>query len=123
MEVNVDMLEQMDLLDISDQETLDVFFSASGDDGPLTSPLQAFIHTETDDGLQNDVSLRIPDPCEIKSRILSTSSNSTCDSQASDDGSNTPVIQSDDEDEHEDHFPAEASTINGVSTKETSLGF
>lgn len=39
MEVNVDMLEQMDLMDISDQETLDVFFSASGEEGALTSPL------------------------------------------------------------------------------------
>jgi len=33
------MLEQMDLMDISDQETLDVFFSASGEEGALTSPL------------------------------------------------------------------------------------
>jgi len=49
------------------------------------------------------VSLRISDPCEIKTRMLSTSSNSTCDSQASnEDGSNTPVVQSDDEDVHED---------------------
>lgn len=39
MEVNVDMLEQMDLMDISDQEALDVFFSASGEEGSLTSPL------------------------------------------------------------------------------------
>lgn len=37
--------------------------------------------------------------------MLSTSSNSTCDSQASnEDGSNTPVIQSDDEDVHEDRL-------------------
>uniref|UniRef100_A0A671NV97 Dysbindin-like n=1 Tax=Sinocyclocheilus anshuiensis TaxID=1608454 RepID=A0A671NV97_9TELE len=36
MEVNVDMLEQMDLMDISDQEALDVFFSASGEEGSLT---------------------------------------------------------------------------------------
>lgn len=39
MEVNVDMLEQMDLMDISDQEALDVFFSASGEEGSLTPPL------------------------------------------------------------------------------------
>ncbi|RXN35389.1 cadherin 26 [Labeo rohita] len=105
MEVNVDMLEQMDLMDISDQEALDVFFSASGEEGSLTSPLPALGHADTEeDGLRrNDLSLRISDPCEIKSRILSTSSNSTCDSQASnEDGSNTPVVQSDDEDVHED---------------------
>ncbi|XP_067287179.1 dysbindin [Pseudorasbora parva] len=104
MEVNVDMLEQMDLMDISDQETLDVFFSASGEEGALTSPLPALGHTDIEeDGLRrNDVSLRISDPCEIKTRMLSTSSNSSCDSQASnEDGANTPVVQSDDEDVHE----------------------
>ncbi|XP_076023261.1 dysbindin-like isoform X3 [Genypterus blacodes] len=41
MEVNVDMLEQMDLMDISDHEALDVFLnSGSGDDaGAFASPL------------------------------------------------------------------------------------
>ncbi|XP_077058877.1 dysbindin [Siphateles boraxobius] len=105
MEVNVDMLELMDTMDSSDQETLDVFFSASGEEGALTSPLPAFGHTDIkEEGLQrNDVSLRISDPCEIKTAMLSTSSNSTCDSQASnEDGSNTSVFQSDDEEVHED---------------------
>lgn len=40
MEVNVDVLEQMDLMDISDQEALDVFLnSGSGVDDSLTSPI------------------------------------------------------------------------------------
>lgn len=39
MEVNVDLLDQMELVDVSDQETLDVFFSAGGEEGLLTSPL------------------------------------------------------------------------------------
>lgn len=39
MEVNVDLLDQMELIDISDQEALDVFFSSSGEEGGLTSPL------------------------------------------------------------------------------------
>ena len=39
MEVNVDMLEQMEHLDISDQEALDVFLSFSGEEGGLASPL------------------------------------------------------------------------------------
>ena len=39
MEVNVDLLDQMELIDISDQEALDVFFSSSGEDGVLSSPL------------------------------------------------------------------------------------
>ncbi|XP_059385046.1 dysbindin-like [Carassius carassius] len=105
MEVNVDMLEQMELMDISDQEALDVFFSASGEEESLTSHLPALGHTDIEeDGLpRSHVSLRNADPCEIKSRMLSTSSNSTCDSQASnEDRSSTPIVQSDDEDAHED---------------------
>lgn len=39
MEVNVDLLDQMELVDVSDQETLDVFFSSGGEEGLLTSPL------------------------------------------------------------------------------------
>lgn len=41
MEVNVDVLEQMDLMDVSDQEALDVFLnSGSGVDGGVpASPL------------------------------------------------------------------------------------
>ncbi|XP_062314126.1 dysbindin-like [Osmerus eperlanus] len=39
MAVNVDMLEQMDLMDISDQEALDVFLNSGADDAPLASPL------------------------------------------------------------------------------------
>ncbi|XP_056590087.1 dysbindin isoform X2 [Triplophysa dalaica] len=106
MEVNVDMLEQMDLLDISDQEVLDVFFSASEEDAALTSPLPVFSHTDVEDDFRKNLTPSgIPDSSEFKARMLSTSSNSTCDSQASnEDGSNTPVIQSDDEDVHEDRF-------------------
>ncbi|XP_057218806.1 dysbindin isoform X2 [Triplophysa rosa] len=106
MEVNVDMLEQMEVLDISDQEVLDVFFSSSGEEAALTSPLPAFSHTDVEDDFRRNLtSSGIPDSCEFKARMLSTSSNSTCDSQASnEDGSNTPVIQSDDEDVHEDRF-------------------
>lgn len=39
MEVNVDLLDQMELIDISDQEALDVFFSSGGEEGVLTPPL------------------------------------------------------------------------------------
>lgn len=116
MEVNVDMLEQMDLLDISDQETLDVFFSASEDEPSLTSPLPALSHAAVEEHelLKNLVSSRSHDSCEVKERMLSTSSNSTCDSQASnEDGSNTPVVQSDDEDEQEDHLLLETGTPTG----------
>ncbi|XP_055262001.1 dysbindin isoform X2 [Moschus berezovskii] len=39
MEVNVDMLEQMDLMDISDQEALDVFLNSGGEENTLLSPI------------------------------------------------------------------------------------
>ena len=38
MEVNVDLLDQMELIDISDQDAFDVFFS-SGEESMLNSPL------------------------------------------------------------------------------------
>ncbi|KAM7423271.1 hypothetical protein PAMA_011020 [Pampus argenteus] len=73
MEVNVDMLDQMELIDISDQEALDVFFSSGGEEGGL----------------------------EAKSRVSSTSSNSSSDSQTTNaNGRDTPVVGSDDEETH-----------------------
>lgn len=39
MEVNVDMLEQMDLVDMSDQEALDVFLNSGGEDSTMPSPM------------------------------------------------------------------------------------
>lgn len=39
MEVNVDLLEQMDLVDISDQEALDVFLNSGGEGSTVLSPV------------------------------------------------------------------------------------
>lgn len=50
MEVNVDLLDQMELVDVSDQETLDVFFSSGGEEGLLTSPLPGM---KADDRLED----------------------------------------------------------------------
>lgn len=47
MEVNVDMLEQMDLMDISDQEALDVFLNSSGEDNAVLSPGLGKSHDQT----------------------------------------------------------------------------
>ncbi|XP_042841611.1 dysbindin isoform X2 [Panthera tigris] len=41
MEVNIDMLEQMDLMDVSDQEALDVFLNSGSEDPALPSPAAA----------------------------------------------------------------------------------
>lgn len=38
MEVNVDLLEQMDLTDVSDHEALDVFLSSVGEESGALSP-------------------------------------------------------------------------------------
>ncbi len=38
MEVNVDLLEQMDLTDVSDHEALDVFLSSVGEESSTQSP-------------------------------------------------------------------------------------
>lgn len=51
MEVNVDMLEQMDLMDMSDHEALDVFLNSGGEDNSAASPMLGthsalFIHTQ-----------------------------------------------------------------------------
>ncbi|XP_053279847.1 dysbindin isoform X1 [Pleuronectes platessa] len=110
MEVNVDVLEQMDLMDVSDQEALDVFLnSGSGaEDGALASPLP---ECEDDDEEEEDedaeVVYRERAPLKrqnevhrgTKSRMSSTSSGSSDTSGA---GEDTPVIQSDDEEVHAD---------------------
>nr|XP_046254102.1 dysbindin-like [Scatophagus argus] len=114
MEVNVDVLEQMDLMDISDQEALDVFLnsgsgSGSGsDEGVLASPLpEAEDEEEDEEDEEAEVVYRERAPlkrqdevhCGSKSRMSSTSSGS---SDTSGGGVDTPVIQSDDEEVHVD---------------------
>nr|XP_046167475.1 dysbindin-like isoform X2 [Oncorhynchus gorbuscha] len=101
MEVNVDMLEQMDLMDISDQEALDVFLNSGGDEGVLASPLPV-VHGSNNNN--NEVISQGRSPhntggCVGKSRMSSTSSTSSTNSQnTNEDGRETPVVQSDDED-------------------------
>ncbi|XP_070967568.1 dysbindin-like isoform X2 [Oncorhynchus clarkii lewisi] len=101
MEVNVDMLEQMDLMDISDQEALDVFLNSGGDEEVLASPLPGKVHGNNNN---NEVISQGRSPHNTggyvgKSRMSSTSSTSSTNSQnTNEDGRETPVVQSDDED-------------------------
>ncbi|XP_019365356.1 PREDICTED: dysbindin domain-containing protein 2 isoform X2 [Gavialis gangeticus] len=67
MEVNVDMLEQVDLTDLSDQDTVDVFLSCGAEDNNIASPLPDLNSLDT-----------------------------------SEEGAETPVVQSDEEDLQED---------------------
>uniref|UniRef100_A0A8C5WDE8 Dystrobrevin binding protein 1 n=1 Tax=Leptobrachium leishanense TaxID=445787 RepID=A0A8C5WDE8_9ANUR len=86
MEVNVDMLEQMDLMDMSDQEALDVFLNSGGEDN---SVLQS----------------------ELRHKLSSLSSTCTdsVSQENSEDGGESPVVQSDEEDVHAE------SVLAGVS--------
>ncbi|XP_068194727.1 dysbindin-like isoform X2 [Antennarius striatus] len=106
MEVNVDVLEQMDLMDISDQEALDVFLN-SGAGADKGAPASPFAEGEDDDEEEEDEDaevvykerMAVKRQSEIqggsKCRMSSTSSGS---SDTSAGGVITPVIQSDDED-------------------------
>ncbi|KAM6980812.1 cadherin-like protein 26 [Aplochiton taeniatus] len=102
MEVNVDMLEQMDLMDNSDQETLDVFLSSGGEEGSLASPLSVSGNNNNNDNVINNGLFRhVLDGFEAKSRISSTSSNCSSNSQNTNEaGGKTPIIQSDDDEVH-----------------------
>ncbi|XP_072801739.1 dysbindin isoform X2 [Vicugna pacos] len=94
MEVNVDMLEQMDLMDISDQEALDVFLNSGGEDNTVLSP---------DSGLdagtgQHEVTLEVPHPSHL--RATPPASPSPCTDPAAQEpseGEESPVVQSDEE--------------------------
>ncbi|KAK2529259.1 dysbindin domain-containing protein 2 [Columba livia] len=95
MEVNVDMLEQMDMMDLSDQ---DVFLGCGTEESSVAEPgADASQHPE-------EITLKVPNTAESKSRISSTSSVSTDPNSldTSEEGAETPVVQSDEEDLQED---------------------
>lgn len=94
MEVNIDMLEQMDLMDVSDQEALDVFLNSGGEDNAVLSPV---LELESSTG-QNEITLQVANPSELQAQ--SPSSYSACTDPATQDpseGGESPVVQSDEE--------------------------
>lgn len=94
MEVNVDMLEQMDLMDISDQEALDVFLNSGGEENTLLSPISG---PEASPG-QDAVTLEVPSPSQSPATPPSSSSPGTDPaSRDSSEGGESPVVQSDEE--------------------------
>lgn len=91
MEVNVDMLEQMDLMDMSDHEALDVFLHSGGEDNSAASPVAG------PDGVESfttEISLQVPTQAELRHKLCSLSS--TCTDSASQD---TEAGEEDEEDE------------------------
>ncbi|XP_068603644.1 dystrobrevin binding protein 1b [Brachionichthys hirsutus] len=68
MEVNVDMLEQMDLMDMSDHEALDVFLLSGGEDNSASSPV-----TGPDvESFTAEISLQVPTQAELRHKLSDT---------------------------------------------------
>ncbi|XP_049479137.1 dysbindin-like [Panthera uncia] len=88
MEVNIDMLEQMDLMDVSDQEALDVFLNSGSEDPAVLSPAAG---PEAGGG-PIEVTLQVPRPSASRAEPPSSPS-----AQAPGDGGESPVVQSDEE--------------------------
>ncbi|NXC67780.1 DTBP1 protein, partial [Anhinga anhinga] len=111
MEVNVDMLEQMDLMDMSDQEALDVFLNSGGEDNNMLSPM---LGPESNTYV-NEISLQVPSQSELRQKLSSLSS--TCTDSASQDASEgeSPVIQSDEEEVQVDTALAAVTERKGAS--------
>ncbi|XP_062292254.1 dysbindin-like [Scomber scombrus] len=92
MEVNVDMLEQMDLMDMSDHEALDVFLHSGGEDNSAASPV-----TGPDiESFTTEISLQVPTQAELRHKLSSLSS--TCTDSASQD---TEAGEEDEDEEEE----------------------
>ncbi|NXT51221.1 DTBP1 protein, partial [Pluvianellus socialis] len=111
MEVNVDMLEQMDLMDMSDQEALDVFLNSGGEDNNMLSPMLG----PDSNTYMNEISLQVPSQSELRQKLSSLSS--TCTDSASQDASEgeSPVVQSDEEEVQVDTALAAVTERKGAS--------
>ncbi|KAM4741930.1 dysbindin-like [Anableps anableps] len=97
MEVNVDLLDQMELIDVSDQDPVDVFFSSVGEEGVLSSPLPAS-NSSNEEAIRNGLFRHVLEALDSKSRMSSTSSDCSSDSQAANaNGVDTPLVGSDNE--------------------------
>ncbi|XP_040104856.1 dysbindin domain-containing protein 2 isoform X1 [Oryx dammah] len=94
MEVNVDTLEQVELIDLGDQDGADVFLPC--EDPPPTP------QTSGVDDHPEEPSLPVPTPDRTTSRTSSSSSDSSTNlhsADASDGGADTPLAQSDEEED------------------------
>ncbi|XP_012583780.1 PREDICTED: dysbindin domain-containing protein 2 isoform X2 [Condylura cristata] len=93
MEVNVDTLEQVEFIDLGDQDGPDVFLPC--EDAPPTPQTCGM------EDRAGELSLPVPAPDRTTSRTSSASSDSSTDLHSpnpSDDGADTPLAQSDEED-------------------------
>uniref|UniRef100_A0A3B3THA6 Dystrobrevin binding protein 1a n=1 Tax=Paramormyrops kingsleyae TaxID=1676925 RepID=A0A3B3THA6_9TELE len=81
MEVNVDILEQLELMDVSDQEALDVFLNSGAEDSSMTSPVLGVPLSQQGGACASD----------------SVSQETAGTEEASEEDVASPVVQSDEE--------------------------
>ncbi|KAM7384310.1 hypothetical protein PAMA_011587 [Pampus argenteus] len=106
MEVNVDMLEQMDLMDMSDHEALDVFLHSGGEDNSAASPV-----TGPDvESFTTEISLQVPTQAELRHKLSSLSS--TCTDSASQD---TEAGEEDEDEEEEETERGGGGGVGGLA--------
>ncbi|KAL0962213.1 hypothetical protein UPYG_G00337170 [Umbra pygmaea] len=84
MEVNVDMLEQMDLMDMSDHESFDVFLQSGGEDNSAASPILG----PDVESFTTEISLQVPTQAELRHKLSSLSSTCTDNEVGEDDDNN-----------------------------------
>nr|XP_055066022.1 dysbindin-A isoform X3 [Misgurnus anguillicaudatus] len=114
MEVNVDLLEQMDLTDVSDHEALDVFLGSVGEESSTQSPDAAGGPALEIGSSPSEITLKVPSQTALRQTVSSISS---CTDSASgitegpDDEEDvseescpgdSPLVQSDEEEVHAD---------------------
>ncbi|KAF4100203.1 dystrobrevin binding protein 1b isoform X2 [Onychostoma macrolepis] len=92
MEVNVDMLEQMDLMDMSDHEVLDVFLNSGGEDSVASPMLGPDVESFT-----SEITLQVPTQADLRHKLASLSS--TCTDSASQDTEAGEEEEDDDDDD------------------------
>ncbi|XP_016426873.1 dysbindin-like isoform X1 [Sinocyclocheilus rhinocerous] len=97
MEVNVDMLEQMDLMDMSDHEALDVFLNSGGEDNSVASPLLG----PDVESFTSEITLQVPTRADLRHKLASLSS--TCTDSASQD---TEAGEEEEDDDNDERGPA-----------------
>ncbi|XP_035537125.1 dystrobrevin binding protein 1b isoform X2 [Morone saxatilis] len=108
MEVNVDMLEQMDLMDMSDHEALDVFLHSGGEDNSAASPV-----TGPDvESFTTEISLQVPTQAELRHKLSSLSS--TCTDSASQDTEAGEEEEDDEEEEETEHGGSGGGSGGGI---------
>ncbi|KAJ8290741.1 hypothetical protein GJAV_G00016920 [Gymnothorax javanicus] len=114
MEVNVDMLEQMDLMDVSDQEALDVFLNSGVEENSA-------LKVSDSDSSPSEITLQVPSQAELRHKLSSSlSSNPETSEETSEESSESPVVQSDEEEVQADTTLAALPEIEPIKNSDDS---